>query len=599
MLLGEPGQGKSSLGKKIISDLYKKRFCSDKVKPIFYFSLNPTAWIKESENALDIKNIFILPNEQIMFNGKYQDVILGREHLEESLIFLDGYDELYLKLQENSKNTISFLEDLESLSKYWNLKIIITSRKTCINPSDLQNYGYKICRLTILSKDKQRDWINKKYNKLFPQNKYDIEKLYDSFSKYKIHSKVLELLGIPILLQLIVSNYFYGDAENIVELYDKLFVNVLNTRTQLIIDSFDKNKTENFKQIFELYAYKIYKNNDTYAIIKSKKLKENKNKKWKSILLFYLKNEKKQKKYYIEFVHRSFYQYFQAWYFYNLTLKIVKEKKSKLKERKIINLFKAIYWKKIEIDVINMINQISQNQKEIQKQEQIVYILEVFQKLDSIIKEEYIAIEQLNILDRKDILIYNLLMILNIILPNGLNLLEEEKITQLIKKSDMSDIYLPNINMSGLNLDGINFRNANLTNARLIGTELIGAKLIDANLTKAYLTNAKLMDAHLTWARLMDAKLINAKLINAEITWADLTEAKLQNADLTGAKLARSVLIETNLTGSDLAKANLELANFNIKILSNCKLKDTKISRKRYDEIVALGIDISGIIWCD
>lgn len=584
---------------KIVSDFCERKFCPKGIKRVFSFSLNPTAWIKESENSLDVKNIFILPNEQIMLNGKYQNVILGKEYLEGGLIFLDGYDELYLRLQENSKSTIAFLEYLESLSKYWNLKIIITSRKTCINPSDLQSYGYKICQLTILSEDKQRDWINKKYNKLFPKNKYDIEKLYDSFSKYKIHSKVLELLEIPILLQLIVSNYFYGDAENIVELYDKLFINVLSTRTQLIIDSFDKNKTENFKQIFELYAYKIYKNNDTYAVIKSKKLKENKNKKWKSILLFYLKNEKRQKKYYIEFVHRSFYQYFQAWHFYNLTLKIVKEKKSKLKERKIINLFKTICWKKIEIDVIDMISQISQNQKEIQKQEQIVYILEVFQKLDGIVKEECIKIEQLNILDRKDILIYNLLMILNIILPNGLNLLEEEKIAQLIKKFDMSNIYLPNINMSGLDLDGINFRNANLTKAKLIGTKLIGAKLIDANLTEAYLINAKLIDAHLTWAKLIGTKLIDAKLINAEITWADLTEAKLQNADLVNAKLTRSILIETNLTESDLTKANLELANFNIKILSNCKLKDTKISRERYDEIVALGIDVNKIIWCD
>lgn len=108
LLLGEPGHGKSSLCMKMVSDFCERKFCPKEIKKVFSFSLNPTVWIKELENSLDVKNIFILPHKQIMLNGKYNDVILDKEYLEESLIFLDGYDELYLKLQEYSKNTISF-----------------------------------------------------------------------------------------------------------------------------------------------------------------------------------------------------------------------------------------------------------------------------------------------------------------------------------------------------------------------------------------------------------------------------------------------------------------------------------------------------------
>lgn len=83
---------------KMVSDFCERKFCPKEIKKVFSFSLNPTAWIKEPENPLKVKNIFILPNKQIMLNGKHQNIILGIEYLKESLIFLDGHDELYLRL---------------------------------------------------------------------------------------------------------------------------------------------------------------------------------------------------------------------------------------------------------------------------------------------------------------------------------------------------------------------------------------------------------------------------------------------------------------------------------------------------------------------
>lgn len=627
-MLGEPGHGKSSLCIKMVSnfrDFRDRRFYSDKIKKVFSFSLNPTTWIKESKNLLDVKNIFILPHKQIMVNGKYQDIILGEEYLKESLIFLDGYDELYLRLQESPKGTILFLEDLKNLAKSWNLKIVITSRKTCINPAELHEDGYKICRLAKLTKDKQKEWINSVYNtKLFPENPYDIEKMYSSYQENNTQSKVFELLEIPILLQLIVSNYFYDAAQNIVELHNKLFKRILDTRKIMTINSYDENRIEEFKQIFESYAYNIYKNNDTYAIIKSEELKEKENTKWKSLLLFYIKSTKstRQEEYHVEFVHRSFYQYFQAWYFYNLILEIIKEKEKNTKEKKIVSLFEAIHWKKIEIDVIDMIKQINHNQEQIQNQEQINYILDIFKKTDGSIKKEknskwHILIRKTNILDKVEIIVYNLLMILNIILPNGLILSKSKSIKTLMKKCDMSKIYLPKIVFSNLNLvvahlERANLEEANLEEANLEKTNLEGTNLEGTNLKKANLKKANLKKANLEWTdlglanleqadlrgdylkgiNLKNTNLERANLKEANLRGADLEGAHLENADLEGAHLERAILIGANLKG-----AHLENAIFDPIILRDAILKNTKISIKRYDAIFDLGIDVNKIIW--
>jgi len=572
---------------KMVSDFCERKFCPKGIRKVFSFSLNPTAWIKkskESENLFATENIFILLYKKIMINGKYQDIILGEEYLKESLIFLDGYDELYLRLQESSKSTIAFLEDLKNLAKSWNLKIVITSRKTCIDLSDLYKYKFRICQLAKLTRKKQKEWINDVYNtKLFPENTYDIERLYDSFQEDNVHSKVFELLEIPILLQLIVSKYFYDDAQNISELYDKLFEDILNTRKELIIASYNENKTEEFKQIFELYAYDIYKNNDNYAIIESEELQREENTKWKSLLLFYVTSEEEQEKYYTEFIHRSFYQYFQAWYFYNLVLEIVKENQENIKREKIASLFEAICWRKIETDVIDMIGQISQNQRNIQKQEQIQCILDIFEKTDGIMKrkngEWCLPIRQSNILDRMENLLYNLLMILNIVLLNGLTLSKSKRIETLIKKFDITGIYLPKVVLSNLHLARVN---------------LTGAYLSEATLKKTYLR-----EAHLERANLAKANLEGVYFQLTDLEWTDLESTNLTNAYLQIANLERVNLTGANLTRTHLEGAQLRKATFDPSILKDAILWNTKISRERYDEIAALGIDVSEIIWCD
>lgn len=395
-------------------------------------------------------------------------------------------------------------------------------------------------------------------------------------------------------MQLIVSENFYDDAKNTAELYDKLFKKILDTRKETV-----KDNKGYLKKIFESFAYNIYKNNDQYTFIESKELEKNENEKLEAVLLFYMKKMKdnQQKEYYIEFVHRTFYQYFQAWYFYHLILKIVQEihkieleKTNKLDyisiiledrdkitdlfktginmKNKVAVLFESISWRKIEIDVIDMIKQINQNQDKIQNQEQINYILDVFEKTDGIIKgknnEWCIPIGQPNILDKIENITYNLLMILNIVVPYRLDLSKCKRIEQLIKTFDITDIYLPNVVLSGLKLNKINLELAHLEGAHLEG---------------AHLERAHLQKAHLELAHLEGADLKKTILEGANLEWTNLKGAYLEGANLKG--------------------ANLKGAYFDPIILKNAILKNTKISKKNYNKIVALGIDVNNIIWCD
>ena len=672
-LLGEPGHGKSSLCKRITVDFRQRRFFIKNIKRVFYFSLNPFAW-KAKQNS-DITDIFTLPGENIEINQNFL------KYLRKSLIFLDGYDELYLN-QCNFfpiENIYDFLELLLEQIKVWKSNVIITSRKTCIPISDLFNAKYKICCLSTLAEEDQIDWINNVYNgndTLPKEKRYDTEKMYNSHSSNSRQAKVLELMGIPFLLQLIVSQQFYGEAQNIASLYDNLLKETLNTRKKLIRDKNGSSNLEVFKKNLEVFAFDIYKNNDEFIIKRIEYLKEDENKQWKSILLFYLKNEKIGEEYCIKFVHRSFYQYFLSLYFYNLIIEIVKETNQDIKVKKIINLFEAVCWRKIDMDITNMIYQINQNQKNIQNQDQINCILDIFEKTDDIVftNEFLVPLVYINILYKIEIVVYNLLMILNIILSDNLILIQKKRIAQLIRKFDMSKICLSKSVLSGLNLNKINLEdaylesiyfqntyleNANLKNAYLENahleeahlnhiclenanlknailkraylkranlkniclekTHLEGAHLenaylenahlenaffIEAHLESAYLKKAYLSETHLEKAYLVESYLKDSDLRAAYLIETHLEEACLQRADLRKAQLIKAHLQEANLIGVRLEEANLEGTNlrkaiFDPIILKNAILKDTKISKEKYNEIVSLGIDVNKIIWCD
>ncbi|WP_261565125.1 pentapeptide repeat-containing protein [Frankia gtarii] len=114
--------------------------------------------------------------------------------------------------------------------------------------------------------------------------------------------------------------------------------------------------------------------------------------------------------------------------------------------------------------------------------------------------------------------------------------------------ASLTDLALPNADLSRARL-----AEANLTGAQLDGANLTRALLLRANLSHAFLVEANLAEARLVEANLARAELFGANFTGAQLTGADLTEARLVEANLAGAQLTGANLTGTLLFGVDLS----------------------------------------------
>ena len=122
---------------------------------------------------------------------------------------------------------------------------------------------------------------------------------------------------------------------------------------------------------------------------------------------------------------------------------------------------------------------------------------------------------------------------------------------------DISQAYLPHLELENVNLSNANLSKANLFYATLTNAVLQDANLFDTNLDGADLRHAKLYRAKLIKANLCNTKLMEANLFNADVSEAKLISADLSGADLSGANLILANLSRANLTEVDFSRADL------------------------------------------
>ncbi len=107
-------------------------------------------------------------------------------------------------------------------------------------------------------------------------------------------------------------------------------------------------------------------------------------------------------------------------------------------------------------------------------------------------------------------------------------------------------------------------------------TRLNKVDLSDQFLAFVFLSGANLSNADLYDAKLSGAKLCGAKLCYADVSYADLSDAKLSLADLSLANLSRADLSYADLSGADLSNASLYDANLYGANLSRADLFNVK-----------------------
>lgn len=544
LIHGEPGHGKTTLCRKAVYEHYLERFCKDKTN-VFWFRLNPAYSDIIKDGELVLENAFCWGN--IKTQRKMISLDENEDAYRGSIIFLDGYDELKVQAKSRLRD---FIDTVEEYSEEYQIYFVITARTRSVK-YELYGLGIPTLQFAPMTEDQQIDWIHKRN---------ELHEYEEEFVKLRESSEEMEeMLGIPILFRMVVKEKLESTAaQNVVGLYDTLFEATMKRRKM------KSGSREDWHKKYEQLAYEIYCNDETFADVRKMDMPE------EFLYMFHLKGEGEQ---HVEFLHRSFYQYFLAHFLY--------QKMSAIEDEESAAAFLCCLAEQpIEYDVLNYIQQIQKNKQQV-TQEKCEQIIDTLEQTGTIIVQ---ALKAPN--ENGDAETYPLLRCENV-LTNALSICcivattkGSEFIISLRKKENIHAA------MRRYNCSGIWLKNVDLS----------GANLTEANLTKVDLNVANLFMANLSGANLSGANLSEADLSKADLIITDLRIADLSRADLSKADLSRADLTEADLTGVDLRWA-INLDTCYCKQVTNWT--GCKILLRDKDNLGLDDPDAHGIIWCD
>lgn len=542
LIHGEPGHGKTTLCRKAVYEFYRNRF-GEKKTNVFWFRLNPAySDIIDKNGDLVLENAFCWGNiktqRKMIPLGENEDAYRG------SIIFLDGYDELKVQAQSINVRLSDFINEVKKYAREYQIHFVVTARTRSVE-DELYELEIPILQFAPMTEKQQDAWIHARTK---------LQSYEPAFEKLRNSSKEMkEMLGIPILFRMVVEAKLEDTASGVVELYDKLFRATMERRKM------KSGSREDWHKKYEQLAYEIYCNDETFADVRKMDMPE------EFLYMFHLKGEGKQ---HVEFLHRSFYQYFLAHFLYR--------KLSEVKDEASAEAFLCCLAERwIDTDVLNYIRQIQEQKLDITKKE-CECVLNKIERTDAIVidalrTQDKSGNAEKHQLQRCNNIFVNALSICCIVAVAAksksiISLYKKENIHQSMQRYDCTGIWLEDVILDGADLDRVN---------------LAGAYLAEACLIEAYLSRANLRVAYLS---------------GADLSGADLDRADLRIADLIGADLSGADLTEASLNGADLRWAeNLDKCH--------CKQVENwtgcKILLRDKDNLGLDDPDAHGIIWCD
>lgn len=475
LIHGEPGHGKTTLCRKAVYEHYLERFCKDKTN-VFWFRLNPAY-----SDIIDKNGDLVLENAFCWGNIKSQREIIplreNKEAYEESIIFLDGYDELKVQAKSRLRD---FIDTVEEYAEEYQIHFVITARTRSVK-YELYGLGIPTLQFAPMTEDQQIDWIHKRN---------ELHEYEEEFVKLRESSEEMEeMLGIPILFRMVVKEKLESTAaQNVVGLYDTLFEATMKRRKM------ESESREDWHKKYEQLAYEIYCNDDTFADVQKMDMPE------EFLYMFHLKGEGKQ---HVEFLHRSFYQYFLAHFLYR--------KMSAVENAESAEAFLCcLAERRIDDDVLNYIQQLQEKKPDV-TQEKCECILDEVEQTDAIVTDALSARNkngnaEKNPLLRCENVLTNALSICCVVAAN-----KESKFIISLRYKENLHASMQRYNCSKIWLENIVLRRAVLSGIDLAGTNLSGANLSEVNLSRADLRLANLSRVDLTGANLSGADLRGAK----------------------------------------------------------------------------------------
>ncbi len=263
ILLGQPGQGKTSFCARLVNDLTT----NDKYrwdKKCYFLRLrdvpSPVDFInhpfRETTNYFEEENISFHPDH--------------------SLLILDGLDELSMSAGLTNANIKNLIHGIQRKleNKHKNLYIIITSRYNYFQPNEIDGDTTLLLKLQQLNLQQQKTWL-RNYKKFHPNLTLTIQKLEEINGSDNDNFKhIKELINQPILLHLIAqTNFEVSNQDNRATIYTKLFDTLTrHSWNKKGLKRYSKDFPDELRAYISEVAYQIYISD--YEYIKRKELEE-------------------------------------------------------------------------------------------------------------------------------------------------------------------------------------------------------------------------------------------------------------------------------------------------------------------------------------
>lgn len=583
IVLGQPGQGKTSFCKRILYDLLSKNILGE--RNLYFVRLREMANV---QNAID--DPFEVIRKHIARTEFKTDEPVPLEDLEDAILVLDGLDELYMQNGLTNADINTLVNRLSSEQKHFkDLNIFLVSRYNYINIDEFNGEKYLVLKLAEFSLNQQTEWLDK-YKKIYKTCKLTPSTLRNINNRRDIqYQGIKTLINQPLLLQMIAqSDLDITDRSNRAHIYQTLFDNIIERKWSEDgqLEKHGDLTKKDFRVFLQTIALAIYYSDAEFIPIndfESNKLlleakdrfleKRGDNLSLKDALKdiqasFYFKNKKKliperennwfDHEEVIEFLHKPFQEYLVAekvWFLFRDTFLTKKANKEYIIDNwkdALEEIYPVVAHKILSKDVISYLLQIIDNDLDVSRKQELAERLNYF--LPDLIKRDFLhqfdVNKELQPFDKGLPVFYVYWTILSHLRPN--NTVEEKSRNRFIflLKSLTNLFGGIQINLRGAEMTHAFLAGIYLENANLVGFDALGANMDRSNLEGANLANAHLTGVYLEGARLASANLANAYLKRAKLMCANLGSANMNGADLRAANLQNS----TGLTVEQLLK---------------------------------------------
>lgn len=617
LILGQPGQGKSSFSKKFMFDYISKNF--DTKEQVFMLRLRD---ISNSSHLLDnpIDSLVEKLNKIIGFIPNLE---------EETILLLDGLDELTMKEQLVSSKIDDFLETLISLLKdYPKLKLIITSRTLYVNLEKLEKRlkdDILTLHLKAFDLEKEKLWLEK-YKEFYPYATLTDE-ILDELHKNETNH-ILELISQPILLHMIAELNLSKDDltnnTNRAKIYDEMFTSIINRKWE------NDRKHENLKgiepddirELLREIAFAIYKSDFEY-IHKSKLeklpfIKEfyenleidiNKNTEeldgiLKGVLIsFYFQEVNKNSQddiddsnnYAIEFLHKSLQEYLVAEKIYDEVLRLIdKDRKGKHSIKDYKEVLKIVWElfssktisKEIQNYLIEIIKNGNQEQNIELSKRMASFLCELFEK-DFIY--QYNLDSDVNIMQKSFDVFYGYWTVLSN-LGTKENFIDESysiKFNNYIKNILSNQIQ----SIGGSGISWYDIGKFNFSYQYISSSYWIGCIFDEINFTNSKLTNISFLESLLFDCDFTESSIVSCNFKKMNNINVSFKKSKIEKVDFTNSHFNNILFCN-----SKLEKVSFRDVKMNESDFTNCEIIECDFRNAKLDEIILDGAVLKDII---